>query len=113
MKEALREPDKALNLLMKIFDKLMREVEGTKAEYLRQAEELRDFYALKIKEAVKAENTRLTAVIVKQDAKIEQQEQTIKGLRKQNGELFEEKGRVDKLNEELEFKKNRVREKMR
>lgn len=105
MKEALREPDKALNLLMKIFDRLMREVEGTKAEYLRQAEELRDFYALKIKEAVKAENTRLMAVIVKQDAKIEQQEQTIKGLRKQNGELFEEKGRVDKLNEELEFKK--------
>ena len=46
MKEALREPDRALNLLMGIYDRLMRETESAKAEYLRQAEELRDFYLL-------------------------------------------------------------------
>ena len=63
MKEALREPDRALNLLMGIYDRLMRETESAKAEYLRQAEELRDFYALRIEEAVKAENNRLMAVI--------------------------------------------------
>lgn len=104
MKEALREPDRALNLLMKIFDKLKLETDGAKAEYLRQADGLKNFYALRIEEAVKAENTRLTAVIVEKDAKIEQQEQTIKGLRKQNGELFEENSRANKMNEELKFK---------
>ena len=104
MKEALREPDRALNLLMGIYDRLMRETESAKAEYLRQAEELRDFYALRIEEAVKAENNRLMAVIEERDLKIEKLTSNFEDIRKQNGKLFEENSRLEEMNEDLKLK---------
>ncbi len=104
MKEALREPDKALSLCMRVFDELKRETEGVKAEYIRQRDNLKAYYAAKVDEARKAENIRLTAVIIEQNTKIEELTRSVDDMREQNGKLFEENRMLGELNGELTLK---------
>ena len=111
MKEALREPDRALGLLMEIYDKLHREVEVKlheaevkKNDYTRLAEELREYWPTKIEEVVKAEKERLTAIIIDKDSKILKLKDDVEKMREQNGKIFEENSRLQKMNEELKLK---------
>ena len=77
MEEALREPDKALSLIMEIFEKIRRETESKKAEYLRQIDEIRKYFVSKINEEVKAESDRLKKVI---EAKVSEIEKLTKDI---------------------------------
>ena len=107
----MREPDRALNLVMDIYDKLHREVEVKlrqaevkKNDYTRLAEELREYWPTKIEEAVKAEKERLTAIIIGKDSEILRLKDDVEKMREQNGKIFEENSRLEQMNEELKLK---------
>ena len=107
----MREPDRALDLLMEIYDKLHREVEiklneaeVKKNDYTRLAEELREYWPTKIEEAVKVEKERLTAIIIDKNSEILKLKDDVDKMREQNGKIFEENSRLQTMNEELKLK---------
>ena len=46
MKNALKEPDKILDLCLRLYDELKLETESKKAEYIQQRDGLKTYYAL-------------------------------------------------------------------
>ena len=104
MKKALKEPDKILDLCLRLYDELKLETESKKAEYIQQRDGLKTYYASKIEAAVKAENTRLMAVIIERNEKVEKLTRDLEDARGQYGKLFEENKMLDAMNNELKLK---------
>lgn len=104
MKKALKEPDKILDLFLRLYDELKLETESKKAEYIQQRDGLKTYYASKIEAAVKAENTRLMAVIIERNEKVEKLTRDLEDARGQYGKLFEENKMLDAMNNELKLK---------
>ena len=104
VKEALREPNRAFDLIMRVIDKLLSEIDSKEAEQrLRWLNEARAYYVPKIEEAVKAEKARCAEVLAEKIKEIEELTLNNRKIQEQSMKIAGENNELRAMNEDLKF----------
>lgn len=104
VKEALREPSRAFDLIMRVIDKLLSEIDSNEAEqHLRWLREAREYYVPKLEEAVRAEKARCAKVLAEKIKEIEELTLNNRKIQEQSMKVAEENNELRAMNEDLKF----------